>query len=124
MEVSERVHCIHDAEEALVYIQKGIERQVYPDLILLDINMFGMDGFDFLKSLIALESGEIRKFNIVMISASLSHRHKKIASSFKDLLKGYFMKPLDEALLEKILLLIPHNEESPEGKEKFSPSDN
>lgn len=56
-----------------------------------------------------------------MISASLNHRHKKIASSFKDLLKGYYMKPLDEALLKKILRLIQHNEESPKGKEKFPP---
>ena len=42
MEVSERIHCIHDAEEALEYLQEGVKSQVYPDLILLDINMSGM----------------------------------------------------------------------------------
>ena len=75
--------------------------------------MAGIDGFEFLNSLKALEleSEEITKFNIVMLSASLSQKHKKIAASFGDLLKGCFLKPLDETLLEKILPLISYNEE-------------
>ena len=121
LEASERIHCIHDAEEALEYIREGIERQVYPDLILLDINMSGMDGFDFLESLRILESGEISKLNIVMLSATLSPKEKEMAASFGDLLKGHFLKPLDVALVKKILRLIQHNEESPKGNEKNFP---
>ena len=124
MDVSESILWVHDAEKALDYIQEGIKRQVYPDLILLDINMAGIDGFEFLESLRALEREEARKLNIVVLSASLNHRHKEIAASFEDLLKGYFLKPLDEVLVEKILRLIQHNEGSPEGKETLSPSDN
>ena len=124
MGVCEEIHCIHDAEEALVYIQEGIERQIYPDLILLDLNMSGMDGFEFLESLRTLKSEEISKLNIVMLSATLSRKQKEAAASFEDLLKGCFLKPLDEALVEKILCLIPYNEELPKGKETLSPSDN
>ena len=118
MEVSEKVHCIHDAEKALEYLQEGIERQVYPDLILLDLNMSGIDGFEFLESLRRFKSEEITKFNIVMLSASLSQKHKEAATIFGDLLKGYFVKPLDETLLEKILRLIPNNEGIPKVKKE------
>ena len=123
MEVSEKIHCIHDAQEALEYVQKGIERQVYPDLVLLDLNMSGIDGFEFLESLRRLKSEEISKFNIVMLSATLSKKEKEIAASFGDLLKGYFLKPLDEALLEKILRLTVLDVELLKGKEKRLSSD-
>ena len=82
--------------------------QVYPDLILLDINMSGMDGFEFLESFRRLESEEISKFNVVMLSATLSQKEKETAASFEDL-KGHFLKPLDETLVEKILHLIRYN---------------
>ena len=122
MEVSERIHCIHDAEEALEYVQECRERKIYPDLILLDINMSGIDGFEFLESLRRMESEVVRKLNIVMLSASISRKHKEIAASFEDILKGYFQKPLNETLVKKMLRLIPHNEELPKGKGKKLPS--
>ena len=78
--------------------------------------MSGTDGFEFLESLRRFKSEEISKFNIVMLSASLSQKHKGIAASFGNLLKGYFVKPLDEILLEKILRLIPYDEGIPKVK--------
>ena len=122
MEVSEQIHCFIDPEEALDYIQKGIQRQVYPDLFLLDLHMSGSNGFEFLESLRPLESEEISKFNIVMLSTNISRRDKEIAASFGDLLKGHFLKPLNETLVKKILCLIPPNEGLPKGKGKRLPS--
>ena len=122
MEISQKNHCIHDAEEALEYLQESIKRQIYPDLILLDINMAGMDGFEFLKSLKMLESEEISKFNIVMLSTTLSQKEKETAALFGDLLKGHFLKPLDEALVEKILRLIPYDEGLSKVKKEEYPS--
>ena len=122
MGVSEEIHCINDPEEALEYIHKGIQRQVYPGLVLLDLIMSGTNGFEFLESLRTLESEEISKFNIVMLSATISQKDEETAASFGDLLKGHFLKPIDETVVRKILRLIPHNEELPKGKRKKSPS--
>ena len=122
MEVSEQIHCINDPEEARDYIQKRIQRQVYPDLVLLDLHMSGTNGFEFLESLKTLGSEEISKFNIVLLSATIRPKDKKIAASFGDLLKGHFLKPLNETLVKKILCLIPHNEGLPKGKENRLPS--
>lgn len=124
MGISEEIHCIYDAEEALEYIQKGNKGQVYPDLILLDINMAGMDGFEFLKSLRVLKNEEESNFNVIILSATLSQKEKEAAASFGDLLKGCFLKPLDETLVKKILPLIANNEGLPKGKENIPLSDN
>lgn len=44
-----RASCVRSGEDALRFLQKSGERQ--PDLILLDIHMPGMDGFETLKHL-------------------------------------------------------------------------
>ena len=103
LDVSDEIVCIYSGEEALEYIQEGIKRQVYPDLIFLDIKMIGMDGFEFLEELQAFESSEIRKTHIVLLTLSKNPRDIEKAASFKNLLKGYINKPLTEEFVKNIL---------------------
>lgn len=103
LEVAEEVVCINGGYEALDYLQECKERQVYPDLIFLDINMPGMDGFEFLKRLEALESYEVQKLHIVMLTSSVNIRDVQRAASFGDLLKGYITKPLQVGAVKKVL---------------------
>ena len=101
LEVSDSIECVHGGYEALDYLQGCREKQCYPNLIFLDINMPGMDGFELLERLEALGSSEIRKLNIVMLTSSVNIKDVQTAASFGDLLKGYITKPLEIGAVKK-----------------------
>ena len=103
MDVSGEIDSVYSGEEALAYLQECRERQVYPDLIFLDIKMPEMDGFEFLENLQACDSSEIRKLNIVMLTSSSTVRDMEKAGSFRHLLKGYAVKPLTKELVKEVL---------------------
>ena len=65
------VHTVHDGRSALSFLD---ERRRKPDslphLILLDINMPGIDGFDVLERI--KRDGELLRIPVVMLSTSRS----------------------------------------------------
>lgn len=90
-------------EEALQYlISRTKDGFSHPDLILLDINMPGMDGWEFLEEYRKLNHQEKARVVIVMLTASLSAADRKKATTFKEI-NGYMNKPLGPETLETIL---------------------
>lgn len=57
------------AEEALFYLEENPEIEAWPDLILLDIQMPMMNGFDFLMH--CEQYQQMKKSSIIMLSSSL-----------------------------------------------------
>ncbi|WP_276360179.1 response regulator [Daejeonella sp. H1SJ63] len=70
-----------------------------PDLILLDINMPVMNGWQFLQAL------EERRVNtdVIMVSSSIDPEEKRRAFTFKNV-KFFLNKPLTPDLLKSVLL--------------------
>lgn len=92
---------IHEGgKSALDFLCKATEEDL-PDLILLDINMPEMDGFEFLDQFRNLPDPIIKKCRIIMLSTS---------ESFKDLNRAnknrFVCKFLNKPLTEQILLAI------------------
>lgn len=87
------------AEEALSYFESADAAAV--DVILLDINMPGMSGFDFLDHITKTTAGPCTKSIVVMLTTSLDPLDLAQARSYK-VVKKYITKPLQTRHLVQI----------------------
>lgn len=78
----------------------------FPDLILLDINMPELDGFDFLERYHHLGYNEQYSTAISMFSTSDDPLHVERVKQFSSVI-GFIQKPLSMATLHNILAI--HN---------------
>ena len=73
---TEKVEVAYDGEEALAFLKSSINGvHPEPDIIFLDINMPGMNGWEFLEEYKKLE-GEIKSKIVVMLTTSLNPNDK------------------------------------------------
>lgn len=103
MGISDNIHISYSGEEALEYLKSeldGIHPQ--PTLIFLDINMPGMNGWEFLEAYEELEIAQQGEIVLTMLSNSIDERDRNRAEEFKSV-KGYYSKPLNDEYLSSIL---------------------
>lgn len=75
------------ATEALEYLKSPTRQPV--DVILLDINMPRMDGFEFLEA----AKTELENQIVIMVTTSMDPQDRNRAETFTPV-RGYFSKPL------------------------------
>ena len=83
------------AEKALEYLENESENSVCA--ILLDLNLPGMNGIDFLKTVKSNDS--LKNIPVVMLAAS--REEKNIVETFNLGVAGYIFKPVDSKKLEE-----------------------
>jgi CheY-like chemotaxis protein len=89
----------HDVPEALSILEIAQKEGRMVDLILLDINMPGMDGFDLLKKLGEKES--LRKIPVVMCTTSTYDKDIEKTKALGAV--GYLNKPIELGKLKPVL---------------------
>jgi len=80
---------VTNGEEGLSYLSNGDNAR--PCVILLDINMPKMNGFEFLK--VAKADDKLRQIPVIMLTTSKDERDK--VESFQLSVAGYIVKPTD-----------------------------
>jgi len=97
MHAAEDIEIARDGYSASGLLGKGR----WPDIILLDINMPKMDGFEFLEHL--KKMGASLKTKIIMLTTSARKEDKEKAFSYRNVL-DYVEKPLTEEIVRKIAI--------------------
>ena len=89
--------------DAIEQIKESIELgKELPDLILLDINMPIMDGWQFLDEFKKTRKEEAKHTSIYLVSSSDSASDLNKAKEYQDQIKDYFYKPMSMIDLQKI----------------------
>lgn len=73
-----------------------------PDVILLDLNMPGIDGWDFLDRYNALKDDMIKNIRIYIVSSSVDEKDKTRAQEYTTV-HGFISKPLTPQILRSTL---------------------
>jgi CheY-like chemotaxis protein len=92
--ISNSMQAFSDAQEVLDYLMghQG-DCNALPDVILLDLNMPVMDGWEFLDAYSSLSNTLCRKIQIYVLTSSIDENDRERVGSYA-FVKGYLTKPL------------------------------
>jgi CheY-like chemotaxis protein len=101
--ICEDVLAFDSATAALAHLQAPEGGEV--DLILLDINMPGMDGFQFLQAYDAIHGARQARAVVVMLTSS-PDPHDRAAAERYACVRGYVVKPINLACAQGLDALV------------------
>ena len=92
-----------DPKDALQLLNEKLQHNLQlPDIILLDINMPLMDGWDFLRKIDQLEHRSKFTSNVYLYTSSVYNEDAVKAKEFPTV-KKVFVKPLTKEAIQEIL---------------------
>lgn len=100
--LADNILVMSSALEALEYLQNDEQGKIRPNLIFLDINMPGMNGWEFLEVYQKLHKHQQSDQIIVMLTTSENPDDKDKSLTF-DFVYDFRTKPLTKETLEAII---------------------
>jgi CheY-like chemotaxis protein len=100
--ISDDVNVMSNGKEAILYLNECLIKKLpCPELILLDINMPVMDGFEFLNAFNDLDF--FNKAEVVIIMLTTSSNPKDLERLSEANISGFLNKPLTESMVNGLM---------------------
>ena len=90
------------AEDALDYLEKCRKENNFPAIMFVDINMPGMNGFDYVTQYEERYRKESPHTHVVMLTNSVLSSEKQLARSYESI-SDFWNKPLSPVKLKKMM---------------------
>lgn len=101
--ITDKIVELESGYDAIKYLnQTDFEAYPRPDIIFLDINMPGMDGWEFLEGYEKLNPEQRGKIILVMLTTSLNPDDKNRSDTISTI-DGFKNKPLTHETLQDII---------------------
>lgn len=102
--LSAEVNTFKNGKDAILFLDRVIKAgEPLPDMILLDLNMPIMDGWDFLEKYAQIPPRLKKKILLYVISSSIQESDIERAKSISEV-TDYIIKPIDDKQLDDILI--------------------
>ncbi|KAA5821194.1 response regulator [Algibacter amylolyticus] len=103
LDLDNSVMAFSDGEEALNFMIENLNKEdELPDIILLDINMPIMDGFQFMEEYIKIKPNLGKKITIYMVSSSVDNADLERANKISEI-SDYIIKPIQRGRIQTIV---------------------
>ncbi|AEH02772.1 response regulator [Lacinutrix sp. 5H-3-7-4] len=103
IDFNKKIEVFSDGEEAFSFLLDNIDQpKALPDVILLDINMPVMDGFQFMEEYIKIKPRVGKKITIYMVSSSVDPMDLQKAKGISEI-SDYIIKPIKRGELKAII---------------------
>lgn len=94
-EMFSSISSFKNGKEALDAVTNSFnDNEILPDIILLDINMPIMDGWEFMEGMTLLKPSITKQIIVYVVSSSIAAEDKNKAKTYPDIL-GYLSKPVN-----------------------------
>jgi CheY-like chemotaxis protein len=103
LDLSIKYESFLEAKDVLSYLIKNHKNfSALPDLILLDLDMPDISGWDFLDIFDIFKQYYVKKISIIILTSSIDPRDRERIADY-DSIKGFYSKPFTQEAMEDIL---------------------
>jgi CheY-like chemotaxis protein len=101
--LADKIDCYNSADKAIKYLRQNSLSQegIYPDIILMDISMYLMNGWEFLDKFDKLRIEYTHRINVFILTTSIMEKDEILARKFS-CIRGFYHKPLTIPVIEDI----------------------